>query len=148
MHPLFQTSANLSGEPAPHRFETIPPRSWRSADLAIDGGELGGEPSTVVDVTAIEDGGGWKVLREGALPAAEVERLSRTDRGQPFAACATERTKSHGPLELGPGPRSIRSSASPWTPAMISSATAGTRGLRPSDAAARAARGAPRASPR
>ena len=45
------------------------------ADLAIDGGELGGEPSTVVDVTAIEDGGGWKVLREGALPAAEVERL-------------------------------------------------------------------------
>lgn len=74
MQPVFQTSANLSGEPAPHRFETIPPVVLDRADLAIDGGELGGEPSTVVDITRIEDGE-WKVLREGALPAAEVERL-------------------------------------------------------------------------
>ncbi len=75
MQPLFQTSANLSGEPAPHRFETIPPAVLDGVDLAIDGGELGGEPSTVVDVTEIEDDGEWKVLREGALPTAEVERL-------------------------------------------------------------------------
>lgn len=75
MVPLFQTSANLSGEPAPYRFEAIPPAILDGSDLGIDGGELGGEPSTVVDVTGIEDGGDWKVLREGALPAAEVERL-------------------------------------------------------------------------
>jgi L-threonylcarbamoyladenylate synthase len=75
MQPLFQTSANLSGEPAPHRFEAIPAGVLNGADLAIDGGELGGEPSTVVDITAIEDGGEWQVLREGALAAAEVERL-------------------------------------------------------------------------
>lgn len=74
MQPLFQTSANPSGEPAPHRFETITPAILEGVDLAIDGGELGGEPSTVVDVTGIDDGDGWTVLREGALPTAEVER--------------------------------------------------------------------------
>ena len=72
MQPLFQTSANLSGEPAPHRFETISPMVLDGADLAIDGGKLGGDPSTVVDVTGIEEGE-WQVLREGALSAAEVD---------------------------------------------------------------------------
>ena len=42
------------------------------ADLAIDGGELTGLPSTVVDVTGLELGGGWKILREGGMPEAEV----------------------------------------------------------------------------
>ncbi len=74
MRPLFQTSANRSGEPPPHRFEEIRPAILDGADLAIDGGELGGEPSTVVDVTGIDAGGGWSVLREGALAASEVER--------------------------------------------------------------------------
>ncbi len=72
MQPLFQTSANLSGEPAPHRFETISPLVLDGADLAVDGGELGGDPSTVVDVTGIEEGE-WQVLREGALSAAKVD---------------------------------------------------------------------------
>ena len=40
-------------------------RSSPAVDLAIDGGELTGAPSTVVDLTAIEDGGEWAVLREG-----------------------------------------------------------------------------------
>jgi L-threonylcarbamoyladenylate synthase len=71
---LFQTSANRSGEPAPSRFREIETAIREGADLAIDGGELGGEPSTVVDVTGIEDGGGFEVLREGALSTAEVER--------------------------------------------------------------------------
>ena len=42
-------------------------RSVAAVDLAIDGGELTGLPSTVVDLTAIEDGGGRRILREGAL---------------------------------------------------------------------------------
>jgi L-threonylcarbamoyladenylate synthase len=73
MTPVFQTSANLSGEPAPSRFEDIPPEILAGVDLAIDGGELTGQPSTVVDVTGIEDGGGWSVLREGALSADRVD---------------------------------------------------------------------------
>jgi L-threonylcarbamoyladenylate synthase len=71
---VFQTSANRSGEPAPHRFEDVDPVVLAGADLAIDGGEVGGEPSTVVDLTAIEDGGEWRVLREGVLGRPELER--------------------------------------------------------------------------
>jgi L-threonylcarbamoyladenylate synthase len=69
---VFQTSANRSGEPAPHRFVDIDPSILAGVDLAIDGGELGGEPSTVVDVGAIEERGEWTILREGALPADQV----------------------------------------------------------------------------
>jgi L-threonylcarbamoyladenylate synthase len=71
---IFQTSANRSGEPAPSRFEDIQPGIRDAVDLAIDGGELGGEPSTVVDLSRIEEAGGWSLLREGALPTAELER--------------------------------------------------------------------------
>jgi L-threonylcarbamoyladenylate synthase len=71
---VFQTSANPSGEPAPHRFEDIDAAILAGVDVAIDGGELGGEPSTVVDLTGLEFRGGWEVLREGALSPDEVER--------------------------------------------------------------------------
>jgi L-threonylcarbamoyladenylate synthase len=70
---LFQTSANRSGEPAPHRFEDVEPEILAEADAAIDGGELGGEPSTVVDLTAIDADGEWRVLRDGALSRPELE---------------------------------------------------------------------------
>ena len=71
--PIFQTSANLSGAPAPSRFADVDPAIVAGADLAIEGGELTGLPSTVVDLTAIEQGGGWELLREGAVPRAELE---------------------------------------------------------------------------
>jgi L-threonylcarbamoyladenylate synthase len=75
--PLFQTSANRSGDPAPSRFEDVSGEILAGADLAIDGGELTGAPSTVVDVTGLELGRGWSVLREGGMPEAEVaERLA------------------------------------------------------------------------
>ena len=72
---LFQTSANPSGEPAPGRFDDLDPAMVEAADLAIDGGVLTGLPSTVVDLTAIEEGGGWRILREGAVSEAKVGRL-------------------------------------------------------------------------
>ena len=78
MTPIFQTSANRSGAPAPTRFDRIDPEILAAADLAIDAGELIGEPSTVVDVTGIDSGGGWEILREGALPAAEVDARLRS----------------------------------------------------------------------
>ncbi len=73
--PVFQTSANRSGRPAPASFDEVDPSVLSGVDLAIDGGELTGLPSTVVDLTAIEANGGWKVLREGAVPTADLERL-------------------------------------------------------------------------
>jgi L-threonylcarbamoyladenylate synthase len=72
MCPIFQTSANLSGEPPPSHFADIPEPILAGADLAIDGGELTGLPSTVVDIAAIEDGGDWTILREGALSAGDL----------------------------------------------------------------------------
>ena len=73
MCPVFQTSANLSGEPAPSVFDEIPSTTIvDAADLAIDGGTLTGLPSTVVDVTEIEEGGGWRVLREGGMSPGDL----------------------------------------------------------------------------
>ena len=77
---VLQTSANRSGKPAPHRFEDVDPAILPGADLAIDGGELGGEPSTVVDLTRVESGGEARVLREGAVTRSEVERRLATIR--------------------------------------------------------------------
>jgi len=85
MCPLFQTSANLSGEPAPAAFEEIPGEIASAVDLAIDGGALTGLPSTVVDITAIDADGGWEILREGGLSAgdltARLERLGQEPPG-------------------------------------------------------------------
>jgi L-threonylcarbamoyladenylate synthase len=73
--PVFQTSANPSGSAPPASFERIDGEILEAADLAIDGGALGGSPSTVVDLAGIDAGGGWRVLRDGAMPPSEVERL-------------------------------------------------------------------------
>lgn len=74
--PVFQTSANPSGYAAPASFEQIAPEIVEAADLAIDGGELGGSPSTVIDLSEIDRTGDWEVLREGASPVNEIaERL-------------------------------------------------------------------------
>jgi L-threonylcarbamoyladenylate synthase len=72
MCPLFQTSANRSGEAPPPSFEQVPPEIVAAVDLAIDGGALTGLPSTVVDITAIDSGGGWDVLREGGMSAGDL----------------------------------------------------------------------------
>jgi L-threonylcarbamoyladenylate synthase len=73
MCPLFQTSANRSGEPAAGSFEQIPAEIVAEVDLAIDGGELTGQPSSVLDLTAFDESGEWWVLREGAVSRAELE---------------------------------------------------------------------------
>ena len=76
MHPMFQTSANISGEPAPSRFEELPEAVVAGADLAIDGGALTGLPSTVVDIASIDVDGTWTILREGGCPPSGSRRRS------------------------------------------------------------------------
>jgi L-threonylcarbamoyladenylate synthase len=61
------TSANLHGGPDPRRLDEIPDEI-RERAVVVDGGELPGVPSTVVDLTGDEP----KILREGAVPAADV----------------------------------------------------------------------------
>jgi L-threonylcarbamoyladenylate synthase len=72
---LAATSANLPGGPDPPTVEDVPAQIRDGCAIVIDGGRLPGTPSTVVDLTREEP----RVLREGAVPAAEVlERLAAT----------------------------------------------------------------------
>jgi len=73
--PLFQTSANLSGVPPVSAFDQVEPSITGKVDLAIDGGSLQGEPSTVIDLTEFEAEGRWEILREGAVSSTTVSGL-------------------------------------------------------------------------
>jgi len=75
---VVATSANLPGGADPRRLEDVPPEIAAAVDVVIQGGELPGTPSTVVDLTGPEP----RVLREGAVTAADaLERLrGLTDR--------------------------------------------------------------------
>ena len=72
MWPVFQTSANRSGEPAPAIFADVPHSVLSAVDVAIDGGALTGSPSTVIDVTSLDSTGEWAVLRQGGMPADKL----------------------------------------------------------------------------
>jgi L-threonylcarbamoyladenylate synthase len=70
--PVLQSSANLTGGADARRVEDVDERIRAGVDLILDGGDLPGTPSTVVDLTAYEDGGNFEIVREGAVPSAEV----------------------------------------------------------------------------
>jgi L-threonylcarbamoyladenylate synthase len=68
------TSANLAGGPDPKRLDEVPEEIRAGAATLVDGGELPGTPSTIVDLTGPEP----TILREGAVPATEVlDRLGQ-----------------------------------------------------------------------
>jgi L-threonylcarbamoyladenylate synthase len=67
--PVLQSSANVSGGREARRLADVDRVIRSGADLELDGGELPGVPSTVVDVSSAAEA---RVLREGALPAAAV----------------------------------------------------------------------------
>jgi L-threonylcarbamoyladenylate synthase len=75
MTPMLQTSANSSGAPPPRSFEEIDDQVLGAADVAIDGGELIGAPSTVIDLSELDASGQWEVLREGALPRGVIDGI-------------------------------------------------------------------------
>lgn len=69
--PLYATSANLAGEPAPRRLEDVDPRILESVDLVVEGEPGSGEASAVVDLS----GGRVRLLR--ATEDLSQERLAR-----------------------------------------------------------------------
>jgi L-threonylcarbamoyladenylate synthase len=70
--PGAQSSANLSGGPDPRRLADVPIELREGADLVLDGGELPGSASTVIDLAAYEQSGRWRVVREGPLEEAAI----------------------------------------------------------------------------
>ena len=69
------TSANISGKPDATTAEEVRQQLDGRIALILDGGKTpGGVPSTVVDCTGSE----VKILREGAIPARDLQRALRT----------------------------------------------------------------------
>ena len=71
---VMATSANLHGGPDPRRLDEVPEEIRAACGALVDGGELPGVPSTVLDLT----GPG----------AARAPRGRRTGRARPWLASA------------------------------------------------------------
>ena len=70
--PVMQSSANRSGGADPRSLDEVDPAIRDGADLVVDGGELPGTPSTVVDLRAYGSHGAWSLLREGAVARDQI----------------------------------------------------------------------------
>lgn len=69
--PLYATSANLAGDPAPRSLEGVDPRVSEAVDLTVEGRPGGGQASAVVDLA----NGRVRLLR--ATRELSEERLAR-----------------------------------------------------------------------
>jgi L-threonylcarbamoyladenylate synthase len=72
--PVLQSSANRSGGAEARRLEDVDERIRSGADLVLDGGELPGTPSTVVDLTGYHEDGRFEIVRQGAVPSDAIAR--------------------------------------------------------------------------
>ena len=70
--PVLQSSANPSGGTDARRLEEVDARIRAGVDLQLDGGELPGTPSTVIDLAAYEEDGSYAIVRQGALSGGDV----------------------------------------------------------------------------
>jgi L-threonylcarbamoyladenylate synthase len=75
--PVLQSSANRSGGADAARVADVDEELRAGVDLILDGGELPGTPSTVVDLTSYEQDGSWELVREGAVPREAMVRWLR-----------------------------------------------------------------------
>ena len=71
--PVLQSSANRSGDVDARRLEDVDARIRAGVDLELDGGELAGVASTVLDLTRYEHEGAHSVVRAGAVAAESIE---------------------------------------------------------------------------
>jgi L-threonylcarbamoyladenylate synthase len=72
--PVLQSSANASGGPDARSVEAVDAAIRAGVDMILDGGELPGTASTVVDLSEYEDAGRFRIARVGAVPSADIER--------------------------------------------------------------------------
>ena len=72
--PVLQSSANASGGLDARSLDAVPAPIRAGVDMILDGGELPGTPSTVVDLSNYEAGGIFRIARQGAVPSTEIER--------------------------------------------------------------------------
>ncbi|HUA05791.1 MAG TPA: Sua5/YciO/YrdC/YwlC family protein [Solirubrobacteraceae bacterium] len=70
--PVLQSSANRAGGADPRSLAAVPALLRAAVDLVVDGGELPGTPSTLVDLRRYEFDGEWSVVRPGAVGEREL----------------------------------------------------------------------------
>jgi L-threonylcarbamoyladenylate synthase len=71
--PVLQSSANHAGGPDARRLQDVPAEIRERCEMVIDGGELPGTASTVIDLRGYEASGEWRIVRQGGMAAAEVQ---------------------------------------------------------------------------
>lgn len=60
---LYSTSVNRAGEPALNQIDSIISEFGDEVDLIIDGGNINGDASTIIDLSSLP----YRVLRQGSL---------------------------------------------------------------------------------
>jgi L-threonylcarbamoyladenylate synthase len=70
--PVLQSSANRSGGADARRVDEVDEGIRAGVDLVLDGGELPGTPSTVVDLTTYHEDGRFEIRRAGAVSAEDI----------------------------------------------------------------------------
>ena len=73
--PVLQSSANRSGEADARRLADVPRTLRDGADLVLDGGELPGVASTVLDLRSYAERGEWGVMRPGPVAQEDLARV-------------------------------------------------------------------------
>jgi L-threonylcarbamoyladenylate synthase len=75
--PVLQSSANPAGGAEARRVDEVDERVRSGVDLILDGGDLPGTPSTVVDLTRYHEDGTHLIVRAGAVPPETIEAALR-----------------------------------------------------------------------
>jgi L-threonylcarbamoyladenylate synthase len=73
--PLLASSANVSGARPARTPDEVDAEIRAACDLLLDAGPVAGVASTVVDLTAFEEGRRWRVLRPGAVIEDEIREM-------------------------------------------------------------------------
>ncbi len=79
--PLLGSSANPSGVEDPVDLSGVAPGVRAACDLLLDAGPTGGVSSTVLDLSGLQAGRGYRVLRSGAIGAAAIAALLASQEG-------------------------------------------------------------------
>jgi L-threonylcarbamoyladenylate synthase len=70
--PVLQSSANRSGGVEARRVRDVDQAVRAGVDLILDGGELPGTPSTVVDLATYHEDGRFEIRRAGAVSPQDI----------------------------------------------------------------------------